>query len=231
MSAMLDEPRTQTQCDQCGQIDSDPKVHYSTSTYHHDCLPFNALKELLGGAHSQHPLHTAKIVKAAKDGVHGNDLLSVIQGEALKDYGDAEMMAKATVFANDILDAELQNGASGTFVLGSTTYTLPLKCQFLSTLSTAATKGTEWSTSGGYTAGGVALNGLFTAAASAASKANTGAVTVSNAPSQTWADNEILDTTGTPKRMIFKGTPSLAKTVNSGDTCTIPIGSLTGTES
>ena len=32
------------------------------------------------------------------------------------------------------------------------------------------------------------------------------------------------------KRMNFKGTPSLAKTVNSGDTCTIAIGSLTGTE-
>jgi hypothetical protein len=139
-------------------------------------------------------------------------------------------MAKATTFANDILDASYQSGASGTFTLGATTYTLPLKCKFLSTLSTAGAVGTEWSTSGGYTAGGVSLSGLFATAASAASKANTGAVTVSNAPAGTWAGNEITDSTGTPKRMNFGPTVSLAKTVNSGDTVTIPIGSLTGTE-
>jgi hypothetical protein len=140
-------------------------------------------------------------------------------------------MAKATSFANDILDLELNGGSSGTFAVGGTTYTLPLRCKFLSTLSTAGSAGTEWSTSGGYTAGGVSLSGLFTTPASAASKANTGAITVTNAPAGTWADNEIHDSTGTPKRMVFKGTPSLAKTVNSGDTCTIPIGSLTATES
>lgn len=139
-------------------------------------------------------------------------------------------MAKATSFANDVLDMELQTGGSGTFVVGSTTYTLPLKLKFLSTLSTAGAAGTEWSTSGGYTAGGVSLAGAFGTAASAAAKANTAAVTVTNAPAQTWADNEIVDSTGTPKRMLFKGTPSLAKTVNSGDTCTIAIGNLSGTE-
>jgi hypothetical protein len=139
-------------------------------------------------------------------------------------------MAKATTFANDILDAAYQTGASGTFVLGATTYTLPLKCKFQSTLSSAGSAGTEWSTSGGYTAGGVSLSGLFATAASAASKANTTAVTVSNAPAGTWAGNEITDSTGTPKRMNFGPTVSLAKTVNSGDTVTIPIGSLTGTE-
>jgi len=100
----------------------------------------------------------------------------------------------------------------------------------MSTLSVAATQGTEWTTSGGYTAGGVSLAGLLTAAAASQSKANTGAVTVTNAPAQTWADNEVKDSTGTPKRKVFKGTPSLAKTVNAGDTCTIAIGSLTGTE-
>lgn len=139
-------------------------------------------------------------------------------------------MAKSTAFANDILDATYQNGASGTYTLGPTTYTLPLKLKFLSTLSTAGSAGTEWSTSGGYTAGGVALNGKFGTAASAASKSNDAAITVSNAPAQTWADNEIVDSTGTPKRIAFKGTPSLAKTVNSGDTCTIAISALTGTE-
>ena len=140
-------------------------------------------------------------------------------------------MAKATTFANDVLDLELPNpGATGTFVVGSTTYTLPLRIKFLSTLSTAGTAGTEWSTSGGYTAGGVSLANAFTSAAASATKANTVAITVTNAPAQVWADNEIQDSTATPKRINFKGTPSLGKTVNAGDTCTIPIGSLTGTE-
>jgi hypothetical protein len=139
-------------------------------------------------------------------------------------------MAKATTFANDILDLYLNGGASGSVVVGSTTYTLPFRLKFLSTLSTAGSAGTEWSTSGGYTAGGVSLSGKFGTAAASAAKANDAAITVTNAPAQTWADNEIHDSTGSPKRMNFKGTPSLAKTVNSGDTCTIAIGALTGSE-
>lgn len=138
-------------------------------------------------------------------------------------------MPLATTYANDLADQTLNNGASGTDVIGSTTYTLPYRLRFLSTVETAGTPGTEWSTSGGYTAGGVSLAGLATTAASAGAKANTGAVTVTNAPAQTWADNSIVDSTGTPKRLAFKGTPSLGKTVNAGDTCTIAIGSLTVT--
>lgn len=230
--AQLEVPEffTPTMCDHCGIVDNHPKLHYTTQTFHHDCTPVPMIGQILAGAHSQHALLVAKIFRAAREeDVHGDDLRDMINGLQMKDFGDAQML-KATAFANDVLDATFQNGASGTFALGATTYTLPLKCIFMSTVSTAGTQGTEWSTSGGYTAGGVALNGLFTAAASAAAKANTGAVTVSNAPSQTWADNEVKDSTGTPKRMVFKGTPSLAKTVNSGDTCTIPIGSLTGAE-
>lgn len=147
-------------------------------------------------------------------------------------------MSKSTSYANDVLDQTLPNGASGTVTIGSTTYTLPFRIIFLSTLSTAGSQGTEWTTSGGYTStsgggavGGVALNGNMATAASSASKANTTAITITNAPAQTWADNEIHDSTATTqKRVVFKGTPSLAKTVNAGDTCTIAIGALTGTE-
>jgi hypothetical protein len=147
-------------------------------------------------------------------------------------------VAKATTYANDVLDQTLPNGASGTDVIGPTTYTLPFRLLWLSTLSTAGAQGTEWTTSGGYTSssgggavGGVALNGSMATAASAASKANTAALTITNAPAQTWADNEVHDSTATTqKRVVFKGTPSLAKTVNAGDTCTIAIGNLTGTE-
>jgi len=145
-------------------------------------------------------------------------------------------MALATTFANDLLDLELNNTASGAVVIGATSYTAPWRVIFLSTLSTAGTQGTEWGTGGGYThsaagaVGGVPLNGQATAAASAASKANTGAISVSNAPAGTWADVEIIDSsTGSNKRVAFKGTPSLAKTINAGDTVTIGIGSLTAT--
>jgi len=139
-------------------------------------------------------------------------------------------MSKATSFANDCLDMYLNNGASGTLTIGATTYTLPIKLRFLSTVATAGASGTEWTTSGGYTAGGVSLAGSFGTAASAASKANTVAISVTNAPAQTWADNETVDSTGTPKRMVFRGGSSLAKTVNAGDTCVIAISGLTGTE-
>jgi hypothetical protein len=144
-------------------------------------------------------------------------------------------MAKATTFANDVLDFEANGAASGTLTIA--TYTGPLKVKFLSTVSTAGTAGTEWSTSGGYTqsaggaTGGVSLSGNFSTPASGASKANTAAVTVTNAPAGTWAGNEICDSTaGTNKRMNFN-TTTLGKTVNAGDTCTIAIGALTLTES
>lgn len=143
-------------------------------------------------------------------------------------------MAKATSFANDLLDFMYNGAASGTLTIA--TYTGPLKVKFLSTVSTAGSAGTEWSTSGGYTqtaggsVGGVSLSGNFGTAASAASKSNTVAVTVTNAPAQTWIGNEIVDSTaGTNKRMNWATITS--KTVNAGDTCTIAIGSLTGTES
>lgn len=145
-------------------------------------------------------------------------------------------MAKSVTFANDVCDFILPNGGSGTVVFA--TYVAPFKVKFLSTLSTAAASGTEWATSGGYTAtasgavGGVSLAGLCGTPAAGASKANTGAITVTNAPLGNWVDNEIVDSTvGTNKRVAFKGTPSLAKSVNAGDTCTIATGALTAAES
>lgn len=219
-------------CVQCGVADDHPKIHYGyqayADTYHHDCLAKPKLAEILGGGHGQHALITAKIFKLAEDGERGDDLRNQITGLEMRDFGDAKMLKYAT-FANDVIDTYLPNGASGTFVVGATTYTLPFKIRWLSTLSVAATPGTEW-TGGSYPAGGVALNGQLTAAASAQAKASTGALTVTNSPATTWADNDVRDATGTPKNVVFKGTPSLAKTVNSGDTATIAIGALTGAE-
>ena len=137
---------------------------------------------------------------------------------------------KSVSYANDVLDDTFANGATGTYTVGGTTYTLPDRLKFLSTLSTDATAGTEWA-GGGYPAGGVSLAGLVATAAANKAKANTGAVSVTNAPATTWADNEVQDSSATPKRKVFKGTPSLAKTINAGDGATSAIGSLTGQES
>lgn len=138
------------------------------------------------------------------------------------------MSGITTTLADDILDAVLNGSASGTEVLGSTTYTFPEKCKFLSTLSNAATAGTEF-TGGSYSAGGVSLSGLFTSAAAVGSKSNTGAISTTGSPATTWAGIEITDSTGTPKRMVFGPASSLAKSVNSGDTCTVLTSNLTGT--
>jgi len=136
-------------------------------------------------------------------------------------------MSKFTTYANDVLDAGYNNGSTGTFTMGATTYTLPVKAELTTTVSTAGTPGTLVA-GGSYAA--QSLAGNFTSAAASASKASTGALTYSGMPACTWADVYLRDSTGTPKPMNFRGGSSLAKTVNAGDTALIPIGSLTGSE-
>jgi hypothetical protein len=139
-------------------------------------------------------------------------------------------MTKFTSYANDVLDAEYDTGGSGTLALGPVSsrvnYTLPIKVALTTTLCTASAAGTE------VTGGSYARQSLAGAmsAASAGSKTNSSAITFSGMPACTWADVFTADSTGTPKNMNFKGTPSLAKTVNAGDTALIPASSFTGTE-
>ncbi len=72
--------RAITTCDQCGGSDDHPKVHYSTSTWHHDCTPAKIKTEILGGPiHAVDGATLAKVFDAAENGVHGNDLLTKIQ--------------------------------------------------------------------------------------------------------------------------------------------------------
>lgn len=129
--------------------------------------------------------------------------------------------------ANKVLDALTPAATSGTTTIGALTITAPIKCRFDSAMTTTDSgASTEWSTAGGYTAGGVSV-GTGWAAASAGSKATTVAVTVTNAPAQTWAGNELWDSSGTPVRTFWGAISGGSKTVNSGDTCTILSGSLT----
>jgi hypothetical protein len=139
-------------------------------------------------------------------------------------------MSKFASFANDLLDAEYDTGASGTLALGPVSarvnYTLPVKAHLATTLCTASAPGTEVS-GGSYAAQSLAGN---MGAAASQSKTNTGALTYSNMPACTWNDVWTADSTGTPKNMNFRGGTNLAKTVNVGDTALIPASSFTGTE-
>lgn len=139
-------------------------------------------------------------------------------------------MSKFNSFINDVLDAFYDTGASGTLALGPVSarvnYTLPFKARLTTTVSVAATPGTAVS-GGSYADQSIA--GSMAVAASQ-SKSSNAALTYSNMPACTWADVMVVDSTGTPKNMNFRGGASLAKSVNSGDTALIPSGSFTATE-
>lgn len=110
--------------------------------------------------------------------------------------------------------------------------TAPLKVLFLSTVRTADNNtgpaDVEVSTGSGYTAG-TGFSGLTFAAATTsaagAAQASSNAASISNMPACTWAGNRIVDSSGTPKT-TFWAALTTPKTVNLGDTVTIPIGSF-----
>lgn len=214
-------------CDHCGQHDDHPKVHHSGGqTWHHDCLPAAVKAEILGGNHSQHPLLTAKIIDAADKGKRGSELREFAAKLKMRDFGKAQMNTTG-------MDSTLENAlvtaltpTTGTATVGTLTITAPVTCRFDSAMTTTDSgASTEWTTSGGYTAGGVST-GTGWAAASAGARATNAAVTVTNAPAQTWAGNELWDSSGTPQRLFYGAITGGSKTVNSGDTCTIASGSL-----
>lgn len=108
--------------------------------------------------------------------------------------------------------------------------TTPLKMLFLSAIRTANNgTDTEWTTSGGYTAG-TGFSGMTYAAttqdATGSHQASNIAATITNAPAQTWAGIIIKDSAGTPKEGWYSPV-SPSKTVNAGDTVTVPSGSFT----
>lgn len=114
--------------------------------------------------------------------------------------------------------------------------TSPLRVGFLSAVRTANNgTDTEWTTSGGYTALGSSstggVSGLTFAAATTdttgAHQASNVAITVSNAPAQTWAGNVVHDSAATNKETWYAPLTGGSKTINSGDTVTISSGSFT----
>jgi hypothetical protein len=217
-----------THCDQCDAWDDHPKVHSFTGwTRHHDCVAVATKLDIIGGSHSQHPLITAKIFDACiNQGVKGPDLREFAAGLSMQDFGDAQMATTGfdQTQANTTITA--WTPTSGTTTVGTATVTAPIKCRWDSVMTTTDSgASTEWGTSGGYTAGGVSI-GANWAAASAGSRATSAALTVTNAPANTWAGNELWDSSGTPLRTWW-GALASSKTVNAGDTCTIGSGALT----
>lgn len=235
----------ETACDQCGQYDDHPKLHlgrlgapvdpdkiiigFHSGTWHHDCAPRKLKLDILGStSHSQHPLITAKIFDAAEKGMRGDDLREFAASLRMNDKGTATMATTGLDVAqcNAILTA--LSPTSGTATLGTVTITAPIRCRFDSVVAASdSAAATEWTTSGGYTSGtGAPSVGANWSAASAGARASSAAVTVTNAPAQTWAGNELWDSSGTPLRTFWGALSGGSKTVNSGDTCTIASTSL-----
>lgn len=98
--------RVEARCDNCGQTDDHPKLHYGLETYHHDCIPARVMDDIesetlyevvrnpaVPGGHElrvtgRRPLsddelpeavhRLREIVKKAKAGAHGEKLLAYI---------------------------------------------------------------------------------------------------------------------------------------------------------
>lgn len=228
-------PRTEhliVRCGQCGQWDDHPKLHLGFLgdagrgvspgwSKHHDCVDHQVKLDVLAGGHSQHPLITGKIFHACEvDGIKGDALRKLILGLKVRDFGPAQMMAGGMYqsYANILLDASLPG--TGTKTIGGSTITAPMKVRYMSANSTDTGAGTEWGTAAGYTAGGVSVGNNWNAAASA-SKSASATVSVTNSPAQTWAGNDITDSSGTPIPEFWGPLSGGNKTVNAADTASL----------
>jgi hypothetical protein len=123
------------------------------------------------------------------------------------------MSGLTTALDNKILD----------HVNGNTAFTqptTPLKARLYTATGSASASGTEV-TGGSYAAQSVTL-----AAASGGSASNSAAVTFALMPAVTVTAVEIWDSAGTPLRLWW-GPLTASKVLNSGDTFTFDIGSLT----
>jgi hypothetical protein len=122
--------------------------------------------------------------------------------------------------ANTLLAYSLANGTgSPVATTGS------LHCRLMITNGSATVNGTELSAGGSYVQGtGITPVDFSTAVSGTTSNSN--ALTQTNMPSATIVGAELWDSSVSPHRLWF-GALSASKVVNSGDTFTIPIGSLT----
>ncbi|ONI79718.1 hypothetical protein ALI144C_23455 [Actinosynnema sp. ALI-1.44] len=112
------------------------------------------------------------------------------------------------------------------------TFPTPHKVRFNTTQRTANDGAdTQWATGGGYTGGTTTAAGATgptwaaaTSGSTGGSQASSSAVTVTNAPAGTWDGCTVFD--NVPKATWYAKLAT-AKTVNAGDTVTVPSGQLT----
>lgn len=233
--ANIGSGRIVTKCDQCGEWDDHPKHHVGVfhpgasareyPTRHHDCVDEPTRLDILAGTHGVHPLITAKIFAACAEGTRGGDLLAFIGDAHMSDHGDATMSTTGMdeAMADAVVTALLPT--TGTATIGTKTITAPVLCQFDSVITTSGTSAsTQW-VGGSYPTDGVSV-GTNWAGASGGSRASSAAVTVTGAPATEWAGNELWDSSATKSRTFYGAITGGSKTVNIGDTATIPSGSL-----
>lgn len=119
--------------------------------------------------------------------------------------------------ANAIMVALAKNSATAT--LGTVTITGPQKMRLMTANGSDTAAGTELGTSGGYTAGGLAMT-LTTPAA--ATFNNSAAVSWSAMPSSTLTGPEQWDSSGTPLRSFWAPWAAGNIVVGAGNTFTVP---------
>jgi hypothetical protein len=122
--------------------------------------------------------------------------------------------------ATSLLVYSLSAAATGGSAVATTA---PLHLRLMTILGSATVNGTELGTGGSYVQGTGITPVTFTLTpATATSNIN---LTQTNMPSCTLVGGELWDSSGTPHR-TWQGALSSNKTVNSGDTFTVPAGSL-----
>lgn len=149
------------------------------------------------------------------------------------------MAAIDAAVGNAILDLLLPGHASdttGTLVIphggagAGLTLTMPFNVVFDATLATATVAGTAITGTSSVSLAGSATTAAATVS-NVATKSNTGAIsiTTTSGVGSPWNGIRVMDSTGTPKRVLFGPTSPLGKAFVSGDILSVPIANLTGT--
>ena len=115
---------------------------------------------------------------------------------------------------------------TGTQTIGAKTITGPQHLRLMTANGSDTALGTELATSGGYTAGGIALT-MGTAAS--LSVTTTAAASWTSMPATTLTGMEQWDTSATPQRLFWAPWTAGSIAVASGNTFTVAAGSLTDT--
>lgn len=167
----------------------------------------------------------AATVEACKGGLKGEELRQWIKAHGV---GAGGVRGGAggidQTMATGVLAALSPN--SGTKTIGTITVTGPIKERIMTANGSDTAAGTELATSGGYTAGGTSVS-MGTAASG--SVTSNGAASWTNMPATTSTGQEQWDSSASPLRTFWSPWSGGNISIASGNTFTVPSGSLTDT--